>query len=464
MNRERVLETVTYEEIEELARKCGKKLVDRRRFEEYWGREEILRQINEEYGGIAYSGDTFRLYQDGVWKEADDLFIQKRIQQQLEMYWRAGYDNPNVQWEKNLLQGIKAKMYREPDVWNSNPHILVFKNTAYDTDAMKPVEHSPDHMATVGLPYDYDPEAAAPVWDRVIHDLLTQDEREFLQEFAGYCLTTSVKHQMALWLVGPRGYGKSTLIRGLETMLGSLGSLMGSLGLGQLQGVGARFALAGVPGKTLLTCTENPTDRIKATDILNALITGDTIQVERKNKDLFDYRNTAKLLWAMNSLPGLYDANNGLFRRVHILRIDKPPKSKDPNVIEQVSTEGAGIVNWALEGLARLNQRGHFEYPESVQGATKDFVYQNDLFGQFLDEWTHRPVQGQPYEPENYTIGSTELTENFNRWLEHNWFQARYTTKSTKEHWERHGLTHKRTNRGSVFIGARLNSEAAYAA
>lgn len=448
----------TLDEVKDAARTHNMKLVDYWRYEEYPVRDTIIKDISDDYGGVAYSSDTFRLYECGIWNAVNDHVILQVIQKRLEILRQMGRANPTEQAETRLLRGLKSQLYRDPTLWNSNPHVLVFQNTAFDTDSMEPVEHDPEHYATSGLPFDYDSDAKAPTWAKVIHDLLSEDEREFLQEFAGYCLTNSVQHQMALWLVGPRGGGKSTLIRGLETMLGG-GSLVGSLGLSQLQGSGARFALSNVPGKTLMTCTENPQTHIKATDTLNALITGDTLQVERKGKDSFDYRSTAKFLWAMNSLPGLYDANNGLFRRIHILRIDRMPVQKDPTIVERIQSEGAGIINWALKGLARLNERGYFEYPESVKQSTNEFIYQNDLFKQFLDEWTRRPVDGQPYEPKDYITPASELVENFNRWLSKSGFEAHYTTKSTKAHWERLGLTHKRTSQGYVWIGAGLNGE-----
>ncbi len=271
---------------------------------EYDLRDNVLDRLGGE-NGIAHSGDGFRLYADGVWSPVHDLRIKNEVATELEFAALVGVVNPSYNMERNVTDTLKSKTYVDPEEWNNNPDVLVFKNCALDTASMGEMEHDPAHRATVAIPYDYDPEATAPTWEYVIGDRFTEDERLFLQEWFGYCLTTSVKHQITLWLTGPRGGGRSTVVRGIETMLGGTSGLAGSLGLAQLQGNGARFALANIPGKTLLTCTENPTSHMKATETLNALITGDTIQVEQKHKDAYDYRNTAKLMWAMNSLPGL---------------------------------------------------------------------------------------------------------------------------------------------------------------
>ena len=49
-------------------------------------------------------------------------------------------------------------------------------------------EHRPEDYATSALPYDYDPEADCEVF-RAVLGKVAPDAVEFLQEFAGYCLT-----------------------------------------------------------------------------------------------------------------------------------------------------------------------------------------------------------------------------------------------------------------------------------
>ncbi len=412
-------------------------------------RDEIL-SLSELNQGVAYSGGSFRLYKDGVWSAAHDLEVRRTVGGMLQALSGSIDLLYTRNLEVNVTDLIRSKMYVREDGLNVNPGIIVFKNCALDTGTMTELEHSPEHMATTALPYEYDPEATAPTWEMVLGDAMSEAERGFLQEYAGYCLTTSVQHQIALWLYGPPGSSKSTLIAGFEAMLGDLA---GALSLTQL---GSRFGLVGIEGKTLLTCTEVPKQHVKATDVLNAMITGDTLQVEQKGKDAYDHRSTAKLLWSMNNLPGLFDTNNGLFRRVKVLELDAiPEEQRDPTVIERVRLEGPGIINWALEGLGRLNGRGRFDYPTSVLEATSRFKQDNDLPGLFLEERGERPGS-ELYDTKEFRVYAADLTGAFNEWAQRNGHGHR-STKSLAPEWERLGLRKgNRDKQGIPYHGIKL--------
>ena len=77
--------------------------------------------------------------------------------------------------------------------------------------------------------------------------------------------------------------GRSTFIVAMEAMLGER---PGTLGLHEIST--SQFALSGVPGKTLLTATEQPEGYLKASHVPNKLICGDRIRVEEKYKSSYD--------------------------------------------------------------------------------------------------------------------------------------------------------------------------------
>src|SRR5215217_6772459 len=128
-----------------------------------------------------------------------------------------------------------------------------------------------------------------------------------------------------------------------------LGARAGLLGLAEIER--SRFALGNVPGKTLLVSTEQPSGYLAAGHILNALISGEPMEIERKYRDSYNIVPHAKIAWAMNETPRISDASSGLFRRVKVVEFPELlPLERDPQVKVSIATEGAGILNWALEG------------------------------------------------------------------------------------------------------------------
>ena len=251
--------------------------------------------------------------------------------------------------------------------------------------------------------------------------------QDFLQEFAGYCLTTDTQHELALWLVGKYGSGKSTLIEGIQTMLGKR---VVTLGLANIEQ--SRFSLGNLAGKTLAVATEQPAIYMQATHILNAIISGEILEVERKFRDPVNMRPYAKVIWAMNDMPRVPDAANGLFRRVKVIKFPPiPEKDRDPRIKEAIKTEGAGILNWALEGLRRLRARGCFEIPECVKSATADFQRHNDIPALFAEECC---LIGPDYKTQANTLYQT-----YKKWCEDSGHKPMSSTSLASE-WERLGF------------------------
>ncbi len=410
---------------------------------------DLATRYVEVFGRIAYSAGRFRKYGNGVWDTVDDLEVQREAGQIVNGAYHNGSGvKPTLTLTRNVTGLLKSINHEKPDVWDANPDLLVFGNVALDTRTGETLEHSPEHKATTALPYDYDPDATAPTWGTVLSDLFTEEEAAFFQEFAGYCLTRSTKQHMALWLLGKPGGGKSTLLKGLEAMLGEMA---GPLSLSQIN---KDFGLSGIPGKTLLTCAELPRQHMKATDVLNALITGDTVTVNEKYKGAYGHNNTAKLVWAMNNPPGMYDGTNGLFRRIKILPVSRTITIPDPMVQERVQLEGPGILNWALGGLRRLNARGEFKYPQSVKEATQDYTDDNDLQKQFLEERYERAPSEQFFYTSEYTVYAGELARDFNEWAKEHGHSGSWAAPTLKADWIRLGFEPgKRTKHGIPYHG-----------
>lgn len=195
----------------------------------------------------------------------------------------------------------------------------------------------------------------------LVLSLPNEDERKLVQEYCGYTLLNDVRFQVAQVWVGDGCNGKSVLLKIIE----QLHAKVGSIRLDQLSG----FGLAPLVDASLIICSEAPKRGIDE-QAFKQIVSGDALSIEYKFKDMFMYSPTAKMLVACNRFPHFSDDSNGVWRRLQIIRwgvnITKSQQiaNLDRLIIEN---ELKIVVDWCLEGLSRLLQRGDFNEPASVR-------------------------------------------------------------------------------------------------
>lgn len=389
----------------------------------------------------------WRKYKDGIWPPVDKDVIRQEIKTVIDKAKLEGVKS-TAGLLASVMELARIDIAIPADMWDSNPDYLPCKNGVLHIPSKSLLPHTPDIYATSKLEFNYDPDATCPHFLYALQRV--PDAADFIQEFAGYSLTIETKHEIAVWFQGPMGSGKSTIILGLETMLGE--ARAGSLGLAEIER--SRFAFSELPGKTLVVSTENPDSYMKMTHTLNALISGEPIRIEEKFKEAITIRPHVKILWAMNNLPRVNDANNGLMRRVKVVKFPELPKDQtDVDLKKQIAMEGPGILNWALIGLDRLRLRGKFEIPKGVQEATKDFQEKNDIPSTFLEEVGAKIDLTDP----NCRTPSQFLYDEYSGWCKRNGHTPMSSTRMAEE-WKRLGFEKRESNGRKYWIGVEVSA------
>lgn len=351
----------------------------------------------------------------GIWQEVPELAVRRSLHTSMLS------DCPDLTNNdiSSVLALLKAQVFVPDREWDNRPELIAFDDGVLDLNTGEFGPHSPEYYLTSKLPFRYDPKARSKTWDKFLEET-APDAREFLQEFAGYCLTTSTRYELAIWLYGPPGGGKSTFVEGMLAMLGSRSCI---LGLSDIES--SPFGLTNLPGKTLAISTEQPSHYLKSPHLLNAIISGEPINVNRKYRDMITLTPRCKLLWAMNELPRVDERGSGLFRRIKVVRFEAIPiERRNPRVKEDIQQSGMAIANWALEGMARLTSRGRFIVPASVEEATEQYRVTNDIPQVFIEECC---------EQGDYTIQSSELFVAYTKWCEVNKHKPMSSTRFSDE-------------------------------
>ena len=236
-----------------------------------------------------------------------------------------------------------------------------FKNGVLDLKTKKLLAHSPEYGFKNVLPYDYDPRAVAPNFEKFLTDVTRGNFllRDTLLEFSGYALAGGpCTYQKALVLEGVGSNGKSTFIDVLKAVAGE--KSYSALAFSELNEREARIALDGA----LFNITEETPNKIWDSSTFKNLVTGGEASVRMLFKNGYKFRNRAKLIFSCNELPLVNDNSSGMYRRFLIVpfhaKFSKADGNLDLKIFDKLAQELPGIFNLFLTAWETLQKRGYF--------------------------------------------------------------------------------------------------------
>ena len=325
------------------------------------------------------AGEIF-VYDSGVYRRRGKEVIESLVNACLDVDFRKNHCSETVFY-------IQTSSYIDP-VKNSVPKNLInVRNGLYNLDKNSLESHNPDIFSLSQLPVIYDKNADCPTIKKFISEIVKKEDIENLQEFAGYCLWRDYHIQKAFMLIGDGENGKSTFLTLLKTFLGIENTATISL----QEMASDRFATADLFGKLANIYADLPNSALKNTGIFKMLTGGDIISAQWKFKDRFKFINHAKLIFSTNEMPESKDTTHAFFRRWII--IDFPNRFDgakcDKKIIDKLTTseELSGMLNWALEGLKRLQQNSHFSNEKSTEETREKYESESSSVKSFATNY-----------------------------------------------------------------------------
>jgi P4 family phage/plasmid primase-like protien len=292
---------------------------------------------------------------------------------------------------------------------------LAVDNGLLDLESSQLRPHIADWFSNVCLPYPFDPAAKALKWTKFLERNFGGDSDRIglIQEFFGYTLAKTTDCQSALIVHGPGGNGKSVLLAGLRAMLGA-----GNISTVPLEGFGQRFAMAETLGKLANVCPEVGELDKTCEGVLKSFIGGDSMLFEKKGKDPFTARPTARLVIATNNIPRFVDRSEGIWRRLLIVPMEFviPASERTPGMDKEEfwSAELPGILNWALEGLKRLRENHwRFSQPVACQLALEEHRQESDPARLFL-------LERYEHSPDSEAVPAADIYSHYQLWCAQN--------------------------------------------
>ncbi|MDR9794048.1 phage/plasmid primase, P4 family [Aeribacillus pallidus] len=330
--------------------------------------------INEHH--ICKITNVLHIYKDGVYSDN---------QQDIEAAMIKHIPNLKRMQRQETLAYLHLKA---PEKQFAPVKYVVVKNGVFNLDTWQLEDFSPEIITRNKIPVAYIPNAYYEVTDKTLDKIARHDKkvRAILEEIFGYVLFRRNEFGAIFVLTGDGSNGKSSYLKMIRKLVGSENT--SSLDLKELD---QRFKTAELFGKLVNIGDDIDKAYIKSTSVLKKLATGESLNVERKGKDPFDFTNYAKLIFSANEMPRINDYTDGLARRLQIVpfkaKFSPDDPDYDPFITDKLLSEESMqyVLVLALNALNRLLKNKKFTQSKAVEKELRKYQEENNPVISFMN-------------------------------------------------------------------------------
>ena len=323
--------------------------------------------------------DQFYNYTQGYWKPIFDIEFISRIQENIQEIatW-------SIAQRREVAENFKCVGRKNLSAFNSTTLINLMNGMLCPKTATLR-EHDEGYYSTNRLPYKYDTQSGCPLWIRSLNEMLENDENRIrvLQEFFGYCLTRDTKQHKALLLLGQSRSGKSTILHVLRHLVG-----VENCSSVPLKYISNPQHTPDIVNKLINIDTDVSAKAAEFEAEFKTITSGEPLRTNQKFIQAFSFVPYCKLAMGANIFPKITDHSSAFYNRLILIPCDRVFSDEEQNrdLPVQLLCELSGIMNWALEGLKRLTERGKFEQCEFMKDAVEELENENNPVNIFFDE------------------------------------------------------------------------------
>jgi P4 family phage/plasmid primase-like protien len=298
---------------------------------------------------------------DKVWKVYTDTEFKSLVMGDIQARDRKTYSNLKPARVKEIAETMRLILegqHFEPteNAWlnaaesGKVANCVRLRNGILDIEKGELLPHTPEWFSTTILPYDYDPTAKAPEFERFLTSVWGKDDdiKECLQLWLGYVLLSDVTEQKFALFIGASRAGKGVMSRVMERMIGkqctvgcTLSTLANEHGLRLL--VGKRLVVFGDVMKASGNVGELATER------LISIIGMDPQVINPKFIDPYSAVLPVKIAMLCNEFPLYMNNRQALTNRMIPFPFTESFSGReDTKLDERLATEVSGMAGERL--------------------------------------------------------------------------------------------------------------------
>lgn len=286
------------------------------------------------------------------------------------------------------LARSNPRLAAKPEDFDRDAWLINCQNGTVDlrTGELRP--HCQDDMLTRIADVEYDPESSCVEWEKFLTQIMPDENmRDWLQRFAGYCLTGLIIEQMLAFFLGVGGNGKNVWTDTMLTIMGDYAATAAPDLLVLKNNDEHPTGFADLQGRRLVVVSEIDHGRKWAESTIKRLTGDKYVKARFMRENFFSFENTLKFCIMANSRPEVRETNRGIWRRMRVVPFDViiPEEKQDTGLLDKLKTEHAGVFAWAVRGCIdwRVNK---LPSPIKIARATKQYEEDQDVIRQWVSE------------------------------------------------------------------------------
>ena len=346
-------------------------------------------ELAQSFDGNIYDGTKlircekiFYEFNGRSWSIIADDVIKAKIQR---FYSRFKPSDTLVRGVLNSLCDLVNVEHIENGIWLSDgksaANVVCFRNGLVDlsNDNRIVIEHTPDFFCFNELEYDFTPGTTCPQWQRFLQEVFEEDLELIvqLQEWFGYCMTSDISMQKFASLIGKPRAGKGVIADILTKLVGkdntaapSLSKLTNDSSLYNMSTASVAF----IPDAHSVHASK----RDEVLSNFKSITGGDALDYHVIYKGTKTSVFKTRFVLSTNNMPEFVDASGALVARMLVFPFTKSFVGReDYGLKDRLHKEIAGVAQWALDGLKRLQRNGRFT--EAQLGLTEKASIQHDM-------------------------------------------------------------------------------------
>lgn len=345
-----------------------------------------------------------------TWEEIDFELIKKKANRDMGSEYTSHFLR---QFKQSFKDHWKFMKFEEMGL--SEDEVLLNNGEILDLTTREIRQAKKEDMALNHINAEYNPDVEPDRIDEFIDRTIdTEEGVKALQEYLGYCLMwPSSNFEKVLLILGYTDTGKSTLLKVFESFF--QGSNITKMSFPQI-GMERAFHVEKLKDSVVNFDFDMDDSEIPRKSRLKKVISNEEIHADPKGEKGYDFQPQTKFMIASNNAPDDSDATDAYYNRFKTIKATNKIEAEDKerDLVEKLTTEEnmSWLLNWALDGLERLQKQNRFSKYMTEYETKKAW----DKFGTSVQRFISEQIKTKTED--SFNVPTTDLYNVYEMWCE----------------------------------------------